>query len=109
MAVPFQGVDSSTPGILQSTTQPTSPPSPLDGDDLEDYIQQFVAGVAGMDGTLVRPRWQPEPSNIPDFDVTWCATGITHKRPIGQYAADPTPEMVSPWPVEAEALEQEHV
>jgi hypothetical protein len=49
----------------------------LQDDELEDFLQSWVSGVTGMDGTLVRPRWQPEPPNIPDFNIDWCALGIT--------------------------------
>jgi hypothetical protein len=55
-------------------------------DTLENYVQQFVAGVAGLPGELVRPRWQPEPPNLPTLDVTWAAVGIVQRRPIGIYA-----------------------
>jgi hypothetical protein len=59
----------------------------LEGTSLENYIQQFVAGISGLDGTMVRPRWQPEPPNIPDFGVNWAAVGIMRHRPIGTYPA----------------------
>jgi hypothetical protein len=61
----------------------------MDGQSLEDYLQQFVAGVSYLDGTLVRPRWQEEPPNLPAFDDVpcWCAVGIVRRRPIGVYAA----------------------
>lgn len=39
------------------------------------FLQQIVVGVTGMDGTLVRPRWQPEPPNQPDFSIDWAAIG----------------------------------
>jgi hypothetical protein len=58
-------------------------PGGLEGQNLEDFIQQFVAGVAGLDGTLTRPRWQPEPPNIPAFGTTWAAVGIMRRRPLG--------------------------
>jgi hypothetical protein len=90
MTIPSQAPDSSVAGYLQpipSPTPPISPPSPGNGDDFENYLQQFVAGISGLDGTLVRPRWQPEPPNIPSFDTTWVAVGITRRQPIGPYAA----------------------
>jgi hypothetical protein len=102
MTIPNQARDSSQAGYLQPgrTDQFVLDTSgaygldhgywtslQLEGPALEDYIQQFVAGVAGLDGTLVRPRYQPEPPNLPDFSVTWCAVGIVRKRPIGVYGA----------------------
>jgi hypothetical protein len=43
--------------------------------------------VAYFDGTMVRPRWQPEPPNLPDYGTDWCATGIVRRRPLGAYPA----------------------
>jgi hypothetical protein len=59
----------------------------LEGQSLEDYIQQYCAGVSGLPPTMVRPRWQPEPPNIPDWGVNWASVGIMKHRPIGVYAA----------------------
>lgn len=52
-------------------------PSPLEDPVLTDAIQATVAGVTGLAGQWVRPRWQPEPPNQPDFSVNWAAVGIT--------------------------------
>jgi hypothetical protein len=73
MTIPNQARDSSERGFLQ----PVAPVLPLDDDALEDFLQQWMAGVAGVDGTMVRHRWQPEPPNIPDFGTDWVAIGIT--------------------------------
>lgn len=56
---------------------PITPPDPLEGNALENAFQALVAGITGLDPTLVRPRWQPEPVNMPDFSQTWAAVGIT--------------------------------
>ena len=44
----------------------------------------LIAGISGLDGDLVRPRWQPEPPNLPtNADGTskdWCAFGITDRK-----------------------------
>jgi hypothetical protein len=60
---------------------PTLPPT--EGQDLDAFMQQVVAGVSGLAGTLIRPRWQPEPPNLPDMPATWAAAGITAYRPEG--------------------------
>lgn len=57
---------------------PASTPAPLQSQALQRFVQQFIAGVSGLDGTLVRPRWQAEPPNIPPAATAWCAFGITH-------------------------------
>ena len=44
---------------------------------LEDILQAAVVGITGLAPELVRPRWQPEPPQQPDFSVDWCAFGIT--------------------------------
>ena len=55
---------------------------------LEDFCQQFIAGIAGMPGEVVRPRWQgPDVPNLPPYGTDWVAVGITRKRPIGIYGA----------------------
>jgi hypothetical protein len=57
----------------------------LDGQSLEDYVAQVVAGVSGLPGPMVRPRWQAEPPNLPDWGVDWAGVGIMKHRPIGIY------------------------
>lgn len=63
--------DSSTGGYIVPTSAP-----PLDDDALHDFLQVMVAGITGLDGTLVRPRWQAEPPNWPPFGENWVAIGI---------------------------------
>lgn len=55
---------------------PDVPSPPLEGKALLQFLQAVVVGITGMDGTLVRPRWQAEPPNIPAADVAWCSFGI---------------------------------
>ena len=87
MAIPDQAPDSSAPGYLQ----PREPPYPdqqiQPGVPLENFLQQWVAGVAYIEETLVRPRWQLIPPNLPDVGADWCAVGITSTRPVGIYPA----------------------
>lgn len=35
-----------------------------------------MAGVTGLPGNLVRPRWQRDPAPIPGPDVNWAAVGV---------------------------------
>lgn len=56
---------------------PNPLPAPLEDNALVDAIQATVAGVTGLSGKLVRPRWQPEPPNMPDYSIDWCAVGPT--------------------------------
>jgi hypothetical protein len=94
--IPNQAPDSSVAGYLQpGRTDDFALDQPpgldqgvfelpnLEGPLLDDYLQQFVAGISGLDGTLVRPRWQPEPPNIPDFGTTWASLGIMRRRSLG--------------------------
>jgi hypothetical protein len=87
MAIPNQATDSRRPGYLQ----PQEPPYPdaqiIPGQPLENFLQQWVAGVAYMEETLVRPRWQLVPPNLPDVGTDWCAVGILDTRPVGIYPA----------------------
>lgn len=80
--------NSATGGYLQPTT-----PSPAYDLALDVQVQNFVVGITGLDGKLVRPRWQPRPPAQPERDVNWCAVGImsidteyghsTQHRPTG--------------------------
>jgi len=55
---------------------PPPAPTPLATDPLHDFFQEWIAGLTGIAGTLVRPRWQPDPPNIPAETVNWIAFAI---------------------------------
>lgn len=44
---------------------------------LNAAIQSMIVGITGLQGSLVRLRWQPEPGNIPSAATAWCAFGVT--------------------------------
>lgn len=67
--------DSSVAGFLVPSSEP------VNDDSLDDLLQAPIVGITGIPGPLVRPRWQPEPPVQPDFDVDWCAFGITRTGP----------------------------
>ncbi|MBB3006038.1 phage neck terminator protein [Cupriavidus alkaliphilus] len=58
---------------------PTAPVPPED-DALDDLLQGLVAGVTGLPGNLVRPRWQPTVPKQPEPSVNWCALGVTEQE-----------------------------
>lgn len=60
---------------------PGASPAPLEGTALENFFQEIVVGITGMDPSLVRPRWQPEPPDQPDFNVSWASLGIINYKP----------------------------
>lgn len=68
---------SATGGYLSPLTRP------LMGRDLARLFQQMVVGVTGIDGQSVRPRWQAEPANVPDFGDAWVAIGIQRRETRG--------------------------
>lgn len=74
--------DSSTGGYLA----PATSPAPLEGQALNRFLQQVWVGITGLNGTLVRPRWQPEPPAIPAFGTNWMAFGIM-RRPGDTFAS----------------------
>lgn len=49
---------------------------PAEDDALLDIIVAAVVGITGMDGTLVRPKWQTKPPAQPSIDTDWCAVGL---------------------------------
>ncbi len=57
-------------------------------DALADLLQTAVAGITGITGTLVRPRWQSSPPPQPPVATTWAAIGVTAEVPDdGPYIA----------------------
>lgn len=79
--------DSSVAGPLVPTTSST-----LEDDALDDFFQAWVVGITGLQGQHVRPRWQPDPPNLPPRAVTWAAIGVTQRTsdtfPVEQHSAD---------------------
>ena len=77
--------DSSVAGYLAPAS------SPIDGNALQDFLQAVLVGITGIAGQYVRPRWQPEPPNLPDFGTDWCAFGITGREadPFGMAQHNP--------------------
>lgn len=69
--------DSSTGGYLQPLA--TSPP--LEDAALDAVFQQLVAGLTGLPGSMVRPRWQPVVPKQPEPTQNWCAIGVTEDDP----------------------------
>jgi hypothetical protein len=70
---------SATGGYLS----PANNANQLNDSAIADLLHGWIAGITGIDNTLVRPRWQQEQPNIPDINVDWCAFGITEKTNPG--------------------------
>lgn len=68
-----------TPNYVPPYLSPSTPP-PAEGSALEDILHDVIAGITGLDPTLVRPRWQPEPPNIPAAATAWLAFGFQPER-----------------------------
>ena len=66
---------SATGGYLN----PAASPTPLEDDALADFLQVWIVGITGMVGSLVRPLWQPEATNIPVDGTDWLAFGVTEQ------------------------------
>lgn len=76
--------NSSTGGYLQQLPADAAlpaPPQPITGQALLDLLQGMIVGVTGLDGTLVRPLWQPTPPQQPPATVNWAAFGIININP----------------------------
>jgi len=67
----IMAVNSSEAGSLL----PTGPQPPYDN-ALDDLLHATLVGLTGIAGSLVRPRWQPEPPQMPDFNTNWIAFGV---------------------------------
>jgi len=86
--IPYQSESNTSrhEGFLQPT-EPQPPNQLPPGNTLADYLQQYIAGVSGMDGHLVYQRWQQEPPNLPPYGADWAAAGMIRRRSIGLYGA----------------------
>lgn len=49
--------------------------------DLEDIFHELITGVTSIKGSLVRPRWQPEPPPMPTIGTDWCAFAVRSITP----------------------------
>ena len=68
--------DSSTGGYLVPSSAP-----PLENGALDAFLQVAVAGITGLPGTMVRPRWQTPVPKHPEATADWCAVGIISETP----------------------------
>ena len=59
-------------------------PSNIGGDfndkALKRFLQQLVVTLTGLPGTVVYPRWQKEPPNMPDEGTDWAAIGVVSRE-----------------------------
>lgn len=65
--------DSSTGGYLA----PVDAQPPPEDAALDAIFQQLVAGISGLPGAMVRPRWQPTVPKQPEANINWCAIGVS--------------------------------
>jgi hypothetical protein len=84
---------SATGGVLLPTG------AVADDDALDAIFQALISQVTGLDGSLVRPRWQPTPPKQPEPKVNWCALGVsTQEGDAGPWIAyDPVADNTDYW------------
>ena len=50
--------------------------SPDEDDALDAVFQKAIAGITGLAGAMVRPRWQQVVPKQPEPNINWCAFGV---------------------------------
>ena len=68
--------NSSTGGYLS----PQSTPAPIEDATLAIFIQNFIVGITALAGTLVFPRWQVIPPQIPSVTTNWASAGVVNRK-----------------------------
>ncbi len=48
---------------------------------LDDIFQKMIVGLTGLEGSLVRPRWQATTPKMPEPNIDWCAIGVNEETP----------------------------
>ncbi|UGB46997.1 hypothetical protein LQ772_06815 [Frateuria edaphi] len=54
---------------------------PAEDAALDAILQQAIAGITGLPGGMVRPRWQPTVPKQPEPTANWCALGVPRTGP----------------------------
>lgn len=54
---------------------------PMEGQTLRQFLQSMIVGVTALNGSLVRPMWQPEPPPVPAITENWCGFGVVTQTP----------------------------
>jgi hypothetical protein len=68
--------DSTSAGYITPVVDAT-----LSDDPLADALQRMVAGITGLPGQMVRPRFQVDPPDMPENDQDWCAISVAEADP----------------------------
>lgn len=70
--------------------------APIEGKELQRFIQQFLMGVSGLPGSLVRPAYQQEPAAWPDVDTDWLAFWEKDRTTTGYVTEIIAQEVIKP-------------
>lgn len=60
--------------------------APLEGQSLDNFIQQLISGICQLPPNLVFPRWQPEPPILPGPTINWASVGVTDNELLHGWA-----------------------
>jgi hypothetical protein len=73
----MSGTNTSATGgyLLQSSSNAAT------DDTLTNIFQEMIVGITGLDPTLVRPAWQPQPPTQPPVTTDWCAVAVSSYFP----------------------------
>lgn len=59
----------------------SAPSQEAEDDAFLDFMHDVIQGITGLDATLIRPMWQPEPPTMPPRSASWVGFRLANRVP----------------------------